>query len=218
MFLEKDRCVDFVVHAFQHIPSLLVYVLLAVFLLLESSGIPLLNTTLLLCTGALAALGRLNLSLLMLISILGSVLGACSAYGLGRRYGEPFLLGAARLLRIEESKVALLQKWFHKAGGRMIFVSRIVPYIRPFSCFPAGIAAMPFARFLRAVLAGSIIWCVTFLLIGWELGPRWKLAVYLVRLYTVPMLVILLLLLILGFFFRRAINRSLKKYLAAYSE
>lgn len=216
--LEKDCCVGFVVQTFQHIPPVLVYMLLAVFLLLESSGIPLLNTTLLLCTGALAALGSLNLGLLMFVSITGSVLGACLAYGLGRRYGERFLFRVARFLHIKEQRIALIESWFQKTGAGMIFISRIVPYIRPFSCFPAGIAGMPFVRFLLAVLIGSTIWCVTFLLLGWVLGPQWRMVIHMMRFYTIPTLIGLAILLLIYLLFRRTINRSVKKHLTLHGE
>jgi membrane protein DedA with SNARE-associated domain len=210
--------VDIVIHAIQHIPVWLVYLVLATFLLLESSGIPLLNTTLLLCTGALAAMGRFNMGWLFISSLLGSVLGACVAYLLGWRYGEACLRAVARLLRMKESRIFWLQSWFQRAGGRLIFLSRIIPYIRPFTCFPAGISAMPFGRFLLAVVSGSVLWCLTFLLIGWELGPHWKMAVRLFHDYTVPALGLILLILLGGFFCRRIISRSVRRRLVAESE
>lgn len=209
---------DFIIHAYQNIPSLLIYLLVTTFLLLESSGIPVINTTLLLFTGALAARGRLNLELLMFLSIAGSTLGACLAYGLGWRYGEKLLFRMARLLRVDEQKMFMAERWFHKAGARMIFFSRILPYIRPFACFPAGISAMPFPRFLLAAMGGSIAWCVTFLIVGWELGPRWELAMGLVQTYTLPTLGVLLALLLLYFFAKRALYRSVKKHLDAQRE
>jgi membrane protein DedA with SNARE-associated domain len=210
--------VGYVIHALQHISPFLIYLLVTAFLLLESSGIPVVNTTLLLCAGALAALGRVNLFTLMVVAIVGSTLGACSAYGLGRLYGEPLLLRLARLLRIDKRKVALAESWFHKAGGRMIFFSRMLPYIRPFACFPAGISAMSFPRFLLAAAAGSTIWCIAFLMVGWELGPNWKLAVHLIRDYTLPALGALLVLLIVYFFARYAFNRYMKRRLAEQDE
>lgn len=207
----------FVVQTLQHIPPLSVYLLVILLLLLESSGIPLLNTTLLLCTGALASFGNLNLGLLMCIAIIGSVLGACSAYGLGQRYGEPLLLRLARLLRIDERKVRMAEGWFAKSGVRMVFFSRMLPYIRPFACFPAGISGMPFPRFLLASLAGSTLWCTTFLMIGWELGPRWKLASHLVRFYTLPTCGIVLALLVISFFCKRSLTRYVNKRIEAKS-
>lgn len=208
----------YVIHALQHISPLLIYLLVTALLLLESSGIPVVNTTLLLCTGALAALGRVNLLTLMIVAIAGSTLGACSAYGLGRLYGEPLLLRLARLLRIDKRKVSLAESWFHKAGGRMIFFSRMLPYLRPFACFPAGISSMSFPRFLLAAATGSTIWCIVFLMVGWELGPNWKMAVHLVRVYTLPALATLLALLIVYFFARYALNRYMKRRLAAQKE
>lgn len=201
----------FVVQTFQHIPPLLVYLLVALFLLLESSGIPLLNTTLLLCMGALAALGKLNLAVLICVAIVGSTAGALSAYGLGRRYGEPLLLRLTRFLGIDEKKVSLAEKWFATAGARMVFFSRMLPYIRPFACFPAGISAMLFSHFALAALAGSSVWCVTILTVGWELGPRWKEAVHLLRFYTLPTFGVLLVLLVTYFLCKRSLARYIKK-------
>jgi membrane protein DedA with SNARE-associated domain len=123
------------------------------------------------------------------------------------------LLRLARFFHIDEQKMLLAERWFYRSGGRMIFFSRILPYIRPFACFPAGIAAMPFLRFLLAAASGSAIWCVTFLLVGWGLGPRWKLAMHLVQMYTLPALSALLLLLVIYLFVRRALNNYVKKRL-----
>ncbi len=204
---------SFVVHLYQHIPSALIYVLVAAFLLLESTGIPIINTTVLLLTGAMASQGRLDPVLLFCVALVGSALGACSAYGLGRRYGERFLLRLARLLHIDEQKMLLAERWFHRSGGRMIFLSRVLPYIRPFACFPAGIYAMPFLRFLLAEVSGSVIWCATFLIVGWELGPRWRQALYLVQTYTLPTLCGLLLVLVISFLCRRALNMYVRRRL-----
>jgi len=207
--------VDFVMHIYQQIPPPCIYLLVAALLFLESTGIPVINTTVLLFTGALAAQGKLDLALLMFAALTGSILGACCAYALGRRYGEKLLFRLAHLFRIDEQKMVLAQRWFYRAGGRMIFFSRILPYIRPFACFPAGISAMPFLRFLLAAASGSVIWCVTFLLVGCELGPRWKLAMQLMQVYTLPTLGALLLLLVAYFFARWALNNYIKKHLSA---
>jgi membrane protein DedA with SNARE-associated domain len=74
----------------------------------------------------------------------------------------------------------------------MIFFSRIIPYIRPFSCFPAGIAHMSFRRFFAAAASGSLVWCVGMLALGWNLGRRWKLALSFIQSYTIPAVLIIL--------------------------
>lgn len=216
--LEKDRRVDFAIHTYQHIPSALIYLLVVAFLLLESTGIPIINTTMLLFTGAMAAQGRLDFGLLLFAALVGSTLGACCAYSLGLRYGEKLLLRLARFLHIDEQKMLLAERWFQRAGGRMIFLSRVLPYIRPFACFPAGIYNMPFLRFLLVAASGSLIWCATMLTVGWELGPRWKLALYLVQTYTLPTLCALLLLLVIYLLARRVLNNYLQKRLSDEAE
>ncbi|HEY1348466.1 MAG TPA: DedA family protein [Ktedonobacteraceae bacterium] len=201
---------DFLLTMYQHLAPVPTCLLVAGLLLLESSGIPVINTTLLLFTGALAALGRVQLGWLMVAAVAGSTLGACLAYALGRHYGEFLLLRLARLLRIDARKVLLAERWFLRAGGRMILISRLVPYIRPFACFPAGISAMPFPRFLLMACSGSIIWCVSLLIVGWELGPRWQLALQLVQTSTLPTLGVLLLLVVGYIFVRQKIHRYVK--------
>ena len=201
-------------HLYHHIPPALIYLRVAALLSLESTGIPVINTTMLLFTGAMASEGHLDLALLICAALLGSTLGACCAYRLGRRYGERLLLRLARLLHIDERKVLFAERWFQRAGGRMIFLSRILPYIRPFACFPAGIYVMPFWRFLAAVASGSLIWCVTILTIGWVLGPRWKLALHLFQAYTLPTVGALLVLLIVILCVKRIINTYLQRQLS----
>ena len=198
-----------------HTNPLLIYVIVGVMLLLESSGIPIVNSTLLLLTGALASLGQLDIIVLAFASITGSILGACLAYAIGLKGGARLLHRAATRLPIDTKKIRAVEDWFHRAGARMIFFSRIIPYIRPFSCFPAGISRMPFRRFLAAASSGSVIWCVGVLAIGWNLGRRWRLALHLMQTYTVPVVLVIVLVAAAYFVVRLTIKRRLEARLQA---
>lgn len=193
-----------------HASPLLVYLLVAVMLLLESSGVPLINTTLLLLTGALASLGHLNIWVLIVTTILGSISGACLAYVIGLRGGRQIFLRLASLFHIDAQKVSMTERWFQKAGVWMVFFSRMTPYVRPFACFPAGISGMPFGRFFLAALAGSTIWCVVMLNVGLALGHRWWLALHLIRHYTVPTLCTLVLVMVLYLLIASTTRRYLR--------
>ncbi len=198
-----------IIHLVTHANPLLIYLIVAIFLLLESSAVPIINSTLLLFTGALANLGHLDFWALAIASILGSISGACLAYIIGRRGGRPLFLRLAGIFRVSEQKVDMAERWFQKTGMWMIFLARIIPYIRPFGCFPAGISRMPFVRFFIAALAGSTVWCIGMLYLGWLLGNRWRVALHLIQTYTIPTIGALILLIGLYFLLKYVIKRHL---------
>ncbi len=200
-----------------HASPLLVFLLVAVILLLESSAVPLINTTLLLAAGALASQGHLNFWALLAAAIVGSISGACLAYIIGLRGGRHIFLRLASLFHIDAQKVNMTELWFQKNGVWMVFFSRMMPYVRPFASFLAGISRMPFGRFFLAALAGSTIWCVVMLNIGLALGRRWPLAIHLIRHYTVPTLCTLALLIAFYFLIASAVKRYLRSHTASDS-
>ncbi len=200
--------IDMVFHA----NPLLIYAIVALVLFLESTGIPITNNTLLLFTGALAALGHLNIWLLTISAIIGSIAGACCAYTLGKWKGQGILRRIAALFHIDAKKMSIAENWFQKSGTWMIFFSRMTPYVRPYACFPAGISRMPFQRFFIAAFAGSIIWCFTLVRIGAALGPHWRIALMLIQNYTIPTCALLVLLVVLYFAAMYAIKRYLRSH------
>jgi membrane protein DedA with SNARE-associated domain len=201
--------VQTVTHLLLHTSPLFICLLVGCVLLLESSGVPILNSTLLLFTGALASLGHLHIVDLTVFAVTGSVIGACVAYYIGKRGGRQVLFRLALLFHLNMTKVDMVEHWFQRSGAWMIFFSRMLPYARPFACFPAGIAQMSFMRFFCCALLGSLIWCVSLLTVGWNLGKRWELAVTAIQQYTVPVLALVAGLIVLYIFSMRLIKRFL---------
>src|SRR5436309_1400271 len=192
-----SRPVQFILDFILHASPLVIYLVVAIVLLLESSGVPITNNMLLLLTGALASLGHLNIWLLTLAAILGSTAGACVAYIIGARGGRRVFLRLVAFFRIDESKIRMTEYWFHKSGVWMIFLSRMTPYVRPFACFLGGITHIPFGRFFTAALTGSMLWCIVMIQVGAMLGPRWPIALHLMKQDTIPTFLVLVLLLVL---------------------
>lgn len=210
---------NLLIHASHHINPLLLCLFVGVILLLESSGIPILNTSLLLFAGAVASFGHVNIVVLTLVAIIGSTAGACLAYLIGLRGGEPALRRLMSRLRIDPQKIEKANRWFsNAAGARMIFLSRIIPYVRPFACFFGGIARMPFRRFFIAVLSGSIVWCTAIISVGWSLGRRWREALDLFQTYTLPTLGVIALAVAVFLLARFALNRRLHRQQAALDQ
>jgi len=183
-----------VVHMLLHTSPPIIYLLVAGILLLESSGVPITNNTMLLLTGAMASMGYLNIELLIITATVGSIAGACCAYWIGARGGRQILLRLAAFFRVDAQRIGVMDGWFQKSGCWMVFFSRMTPFVRPFACFPAGISHIDFKRFLLAASAGSILWCIALTTIGWILGHRWKLALSFMQQYTLPTLLVLALL------------------------
>jgi membrane protein DedA with SNARE-associated domain len=201
------------IQLFFHTSPLLIYLLVAVLLFLESTGVPVVNSTLLLFTGALASLLHLNIWVLAAAAVVGSTTGACLAYAIGLWGGRRILLRLLSLFHVDPQKVSVAERWFQQSGIWMIFFSRMIPYVRPFACFPAGISRMPFGRFLVAASSGSIIWCVVMLQIGLALGRRWRFAFHLIQHYTIPTLCVLTLLIALYFFITYEVRHHLRSKL-----
>jgi membrane protein DedA with SNARE-associated domain len=206
---------DFIIHSILNASPFFVYILVALILLLESTAVPVANTTLLLLTGALASLGHLNIYVLAIAAILGSITGACLAYLLGIKGGRQILLRLTSRFRVDPQKISIAENWFQGAGVWMVFLSRIIPYVRPFASLPCGISRMPFRRFLLAALCGSIVWCIGILSIGWVLGPRCLLALHLVQSYTIPAVCGLILLIAISLLIQYRVNRFIRSKLSS---
>lgn len=197
-----------------HTNPLWVYILVPVILLLESTGVPIINSTLLLFTGALASQGHFNIWVLGSGAMIGSIIGAVIAYHIGASGGRHVLLRMMRFFRIDVRKLELVEGWFRRFGIGLVFWSRIIPYIRPYSCFPAGMTHMHFVPFFTSAALGSIVWCSVALAVGWHLGKRWELAVRLLQEYTLPTLcgiaLLLVLYLVASYYIKRFISARLQ--------
>ena len=118
--------------------------------------------------GYLAATGQLAFLPTVLIGMLGSVIGTSLWYVLGAWIGAPRLKRWAarhgRWLTLAPSDIDRAQQWFDRHGGMAVLIGRMVPVVRTLISVPAGVARMPWHRFLGYTAAGSLIW--TLLLTG----------------------------------------------------
>ncbi|SMO60459.1 DedA family protein [Paracoccus laeviglucosivorans] len=112
--------------------------------------------------GFLAAQGKLSLGLTILIGTIGSTIGTTAWYLIGMWIGEArlkrFAAKHGRLLTLSPSDIDNARGWFEKHGGTAVFFGRMLPAIRTLISVPAGLARMPFWKFLAYTAAGSAIW------------------------------------------------------------
>ncbi|MCC7319419.1 MAG: DedA family protein [Rubellimicrobium sp.] len=127
--------------------------------------------------GYLAALGRMDPVLVVLVGTLGSVLGGLVWYELGRALGRERLLrlvarwGYLATISVAETEAALA--WFARAGGWTVLAGRLVPMVRTLISIPAGLAGMGRGRFLALTAAGSAIWVSALTFAGWILEANY---------------------------------------------
>jgi membrane protein DedA with SNARE-associated domain len=112
--------------------------------------------------GFVAAKGELNVGLVVLAGVLGSMLGALPWYYAGRWVGEArmraFAARHGRWLTLDEKEIGKAIDWFEKHGRMAVLLARLVPTVRTLISLPAGMARMPLVPFLIYSAIGTALW------------------------------------------------------------
>ena len=112
----------------------------------------------------------MNLLLVILAGTLGSVLGALFNYWLAVKLGRPLCLKYGRYFFLSEPKFRKVEAFFLRHGEIGTFIGRLIPGIRQYVSFPAGLARMPIWRFCLFTALGAGIWVTVLALIGYTVG------------------------------------------------
>jgi membrane protein DedA with SNARE-associated domain len=127
----------------------------------------------------------------------GNVVGSVIAYWVGAWGGRPFLNRYGKYLLISQHDIELADRWFDRYGDRIMFFSRLLPVVRTFISFPAGIARMNMGRFLLYSFLGSLLWSTGLAYGGYVLGQNWEHIREVIRPFDIPILVIFLVLVVI---------------------
>ncbi|MEJ2756868.1 MAG: DedA family protein [Anaerolineales bacterium] len=118
-----------------------------------------------------------------LISAAGSVIGASIPYWVARKGGRPVVDKLVRWLRISPDHITNAENQFQRWGSGIVLIGRMMPGVRTLINIPAGLANMPFARFLAATFAGAFLWCTLLIGAGYLLGHEWELVSFYLKQY-----------------------------------
>ena len=140
---------------------------------IESACIPLPSEIIMPFSGYLVSTGELNLWGVAIAGAVGCVLGSLVAYWIGMYGGRPFIEKYGRYILLSRHDLDIADRWFGKYGEIIVFVSRLLPAIRTFIAFPAGVARMNLPRFVIYTFAGSLPWCLALAYVGQKLGEQW---------------------------------------------
>ncbi|MCE5200379.1 MAG: DedA family protein [Armatimonadota bacterium] len=116
---------------------------------------------------------KYNVWIMGVAGALGCVWGSALAYWVGKLGGRPFVMKYGKYILVRQKDMDRADAWFQKHGDAAIFFSRLLPVVRTFISFPAGISGMRFDRFLLYTFLGSFPWCLGLAYVGMILGKEW---------------------------------------------
>jgi membrane protein DedA with SNARE-associated domain len=112
--------------------------------------------------------------IVVIVATLGNTVGSVIAYSIGAWGGRPFLERYGRYLLIRPHEIELAEQFFAKYGAATAFFSRLLPVVRTFISFPAGVARMPLGKFILYSTLGALPWSILLVFAGEQLGSRWQ--------------------------------------------
>ena len=170
--------IDFVLHIDQHLLELVaaygpwIYLILFLIVFAETGMVvtPFLpGDSLLFVAGAIAAMGEMNVHLLVALLILAAVLGDAVNYAVGHFFGmKLFSNPDSRIFR--RQYLDKTHDFYARHGGKTIILARFVPIVRTFAPFVAGVGRMTYRHFFSYNIVGALAWVLSFSYAGYFFG------------------------------------------------
>ncbi len=141
-------------------------------MLIESSFIPFPSEVIMIPAGYLASKGEMNMIVVILCGILGSLLGALVNYYLAIKLGRPLLIRYGKYVMFKEQNLQQMENFFARHGHISTFTGRLIPMIRQYISIPAGLARMNLPIFCFYTSLGAGIWVIILTLLGYFIGEN----------------------------------------------
>jgi membrane protein DedA with SNARE-associated domain len=189
----EHQLVEFLMNLFQTIGWFGVVVIMA----LESANIPIPSEVTMPLSGwmLVQAKGLTAWHAFLLGGLWGAVgctIGSIVSYALGAWGGRPLVERYGQYIMVNEEDLEKADRWFERWGDWTAFISRLLPIIRTFISFPAGVVRMNFSRFTIYSFIGSFIWCGLLALGGYYFGEHWEELRAIMRPFDIPIAIIIL--------------------------
>src|ERR1700694_4585230 len=177
----------------------------------ESAGLPISSEIVVPLGGALASQGKLALAgaivelvLVVAVSSVANLAGSLIAFYLTRRYGERVVLSrAGRRLGLSRGHLRLANRFFDRFGLWAVFAGRLLPIVRTYISFPAGLSKIGYLRFTLATVAGAIPWNFALAYAGYKLGQHYEQVAATLGPFAIPIAIAVVILLAVAWWFGR---------------
>lgn len=143
---------------FEGLPNVVVYLALGAGAAMENVFPPIPADTFVVLGGFLAAVGDLGARWVFVATWVGNVASALVMYGLGHRYGRPFLEGPWGRHFLNAHQLRRMERFYVRWGTPAIFLTRFLPGVRAAVPVSAGVARHRFAGVVLPIAAASAIW------------------------------------------------------------
>ncbi len=170
--------IDFILHIDQHLQALSasygvwIYAILFLIVFCETGLVvtPFLpGDSLLFAAGGIAAVGGMNIHLMVLLLISAAILGDAVNFAVGKYFGHKLFANPNSKI-FKQSYLAKTHAFYEKHGGKTIILARFVPIVRTFAPFVAGMGDMHYPRFFSYNVIGAVLWVVLFSYAGYFFG------------------------------------------------
>lgn len=141
---------------------------------IESACIPLPSELIMPFAGYLVSIGKANLIGVATAGALGCNVGSTVAYYVAAIGGRAVLERWGKYVLISHADLERADRFFARYGSATVFFGRLLPVVRTFIAFPAGLARMPMMKFQIYTFLGSWPWCFALAYVGYGLGVRWE--------------------------------------------
>lgn len=169
----SERILAFLVQFVTHVIQAGGYAGIVALMGIESACIPLPSEIIMPFAGYVVYQGHFNLWWAATAGALGCNLGSVVAYWIGAKGGRPLVERYGKWVLMSHHDLDRMTYFFDKYGSITVLLARLLPVVRTFIAFPAGIAKMPQLRFHIYTFAGSWPWCLGLAYAGMKLGESW---------------------------------------------
>jgi membrane protein DedA with SNARE-associated domain len=188
----EHQLVEFLMNLMQSIGWLGVVIIMA----LESANIPIPSEVTMPLSGwmLVQAKGGSAMQAFLLGGLWGAVgctIGSVISYALGAWGGRPLVERYGKYILVSKEDLGNADRWFARWGDWAAFISRLLPIVRTFISFPAGVVRMNFPRFTIYSFVGSFIWCGLLALGGFYFGEHWEELRAIMRPFDIPIAVVI---------------------------
>ena len=158
---------------------------------IESTFVPVPAEMTVVPAGYLVQQGKMSFAPVLFLSIAGAVAGSYANYMIARTLGRGVFIRYGKYFFMTEAKLVKIERFFKKHGAVSTFTGRLIPGVRHFIAFPAGLAKMNLKPFLIYTTLGSSIWMTVLVVLGYYIGENKELLTTYLPLLKLGILVVM---------------------------